>query len=315
MTSTTDTAGHPDVEEISDLTEGLLPPDRSTDIRRHLNTCEPCADVHASLEEIRGLLGSVPDVEPMPADVAARIDAALAVEAFLAFSGDDTESSGDETGTGTSGDTIDAHVSRETSVATERPADRPAGRPQATTGPGRKKSGRGRRRRTLVLGTVLTAAVLGAGTLVIQSLTSGGSTTTAHGTPSPSISSFSGASVQNQVHDLLAAKKPEQPGYKSQHPRAGVTENQNTPTGTESANTLLQTEVPIPDCVRRAIPRSDQALAAKTGSYSGKSAYLVVLPEPGDSTRVTAYVVDAACIRQQPGTAGIVLLKDSFTRP
>ncbi|OIK05780.1 anti-sigma factor family protein [Streptomyces monashensis] len=313
MTSTTDTAGHPDVEEISDLTEGLLPPDRSTDIRRHLNTCEPCADVHASLEGIRGLLGSVPDVEPMPADVATRIDAALAVEALLAFSGEDTESSGTETGT--PGDAIDAHVSRETSVATERPADRPAGRPQATTGPGRKKSGRGRRRRTLVLGTVLTAAVLGAGTLVIQSFTGGSSTTTAHGTPSPSISSFSGTSVQNQVHDLLAAKKPEQPGYKSQHPRSGVTENQSTPTGTESANTLLQTEVPIPDCVRRAILRSDQALAAKTGNYSGKSAYLVVLPDPGDSTRVTAYVVDAACIRQQPGTAGTVLLKDSFARP
>jgi hypothetical protein len=312
VTSTTDTAGHPDVEEISDLTEGLLPPDRSTDIRQHLNTCEPCADVHASLEEIRGLLGSVPDIEPMPADVAARIDAALAVEALLAISGDDTEPSGN--GTGTSGDAIGTHVSRETSAATERPADRPAGRPQASTGPGRKKSGRGRRRRTLVLGTVLTAAVLGAGTLVIQSFT-GGSSTTAHGTPSPSISSFSGASVQNQVHDLLAAKKPEQPGYKSQHPRSGGTENQSTPTGTESANTLLQTEVPIPDCVRRAIPRSDQALAAKTGSYSGKSAYLVVLPKPGDSTRVTAYVVDASCIRQQPGTAGTVLLKDSFARP
>ncbi|MGN5379388.1 anti-sigma factor family protein [Streptomyces lasalocidi] len=312
MTSTTDTAGHPDVEEISDLTEGLLPPGRSTDIRQHLNTCEPCADVHASLEEIRGLLGSVPDVAPMPGDVAARIDAALAVEALLALSGHDTESSGMETSA--SGDAIDARVSRETSAATERPTDRPSGRPQATTGPGRKKSGRGRRRRTLVLGTVLTAAVLGAGTLMIQSFT-GGSSTTAHGTPSPSISSFSGASVQNQVHDLLATKRPEQPGYKSQHPRSGVTENQSTPTGTESANTLLQTEVPIPDCVRRAIPRSDQALAAKTGSYSGKSAYLVVLPELGDSTRVTAYVVDASCISQQPGTAGTVLLKDSFARP
>ncbi|MEU6505847.1 zf-HC2 domain-containing protein [Streptomyces sp. NPDC046942] len=291
MTSTTGTAGHPDVEEISDLTEGLLPPNRSTDIRRHLETCEPCADVRAALEEIRGLLGSAPEAEPMPADVAARIDAALAAE---------------------------GHVSRETSTSADRPADhptdRPAGRPQATTGPGRKKNGRGRRRRNVVLGTVLTAAVLGAGSLVIQSLTGGSSTTTAHSTPSPSISAFSGASVQHQVHDLLAAKKASQPGYNSQHPRSGITSDRSTPMGTESANTLLQTEIAVPDCVRLAIPRSDQALAAKAGNYGGKSAYLVVLPDPDDSTRVTAYVVDAACIRQQSGTAGTVLLKHSFAR-
>ncbi|WP_053660826.1 anti-sigma factor family protein [Streptomyces sp. MMG1121] len=295
MTSTTDTAGHPDVEEISDLTEGLLPLHRSKDIRRHLEGCEPCADVHASLEEIRGLLGSMPEAEPMPADVAARLDAALATEALRSAS---------------PGENTEGHVSRETST----PADRPAGRPQATTGPGRKKSGRGRRRRTIVLGTVLTAAVLGAGTLVLQALTGGGTTTTAHNTPSPSVSAFSDASVQNQVHDLLASKKTPQRGHDSQRPRSGVTDDQDTPKGTESANTLLQTAIPVPDCVRRAIPRSDQALAAKTGIYGGKSAYLVVLPDPDDGSRVTAYVVDAACISQQPGTAGTVLLKQAFAR-
>ncbi|MFB7504104.1 anti-sigma factor family protein [Streptomyces broussonetiae] len=300
MTSTTDTAGHPDVAEISDLTEGLLSPNRSADIQRHLEACELCADVHTSLEEIRGLLGSAPQEEPMPADVAARIDAALAAEALLGASGKVNPAGPDTEG----------HVSRETSLA----ADRPAGRPQATAGPGRKKSGRGRRRRTVVLGTVLTAAVLGAGSLVIQSLTGGTSSTTAHNAPSPSISTFSGASVQTQVHDLLASKKAAQRGYDSRHQESGGIGNQSTPKGTESANTLLQTEIAVPDCVRRAVPRSDQALAAKTGSYGGKSAYLVVLPDPDDSTHVTAYVVDAACARQQPGTAGTVLLKHSFAR-
>ncbi|AOR33264.1 hypothetical protein BFF78_21285 [Streptomyces fodineus] len=298
MTSTTDTAGHPDVAEISDLTEGLLPPHRGADVQRHLEACELCAEVHASLGEIRGLLGSAPEAEPMPAFVAARIDAALAAEALLSSARDATE----------------GLVSRETSTPVERPVDRPAGHSKATTGPGRKKSGRGRRRRTVVLGTVLTAAVLGAGTLVIQSLIGGSSSTTAHSTPSPSISAFSGASVQNQVHDLLTSKQVPQRGYNSQHPRSGITGDQSTPQGTESANTLLQTQIPVPDCVRRAIPRSDQALAAKTGTYGGKSAYLVVLPDPDDSKRVTAYVVDAACIRQQPGTAGTVLLKHSFAR-
>ncbi|GAA3226948.1 hypothetical protein GCM10020256_37830 [Streptomyces thermocoprophilus] len=83
MTSTTDTAGHPDVTEISDFAEGLLPPSRTADLRRHLDACDLCADVHSSLEEIRGLLGTLPGPPKMPDDVAQRIDAALAAEALL----------------------------------------------------------------------------------------------------------------------------------------------------------------------------------------------------------------------------------------
>jgi hypothetical protein len=294
VTSTADTAGHPDVAEISELTEGLLPLDRSTDVRRHLDACETCADIHASLEEIRGMLGSLPAPEPMPVDVAQRIDAALAAEALL--------SSSDGRST--------SHVSRETSA----PADRPAGRPQATTGPGRMKKGRTHRRRAVVLGSVLTAAVLGAGALVLHSLDSGTSTTTAHGKPSASAGPFSGASVQNQVRDLLASPKATQRGSTSQRPRSGIDSGQGTAGATASANTLLQPEVAVPDCVRQAIPRGEQALAAKTGTYGGKNAYLVVLPDPGNSARVTAYVVDAACVGQQPVTAGTILLKQSFAR-
>ncbi|MYR86437.1 hypothetical protein GTY41_16220 [Streptomyces sp. SID685] len=306
MTSTTDTAGHPDVTEISDLAEGLLPPERGTDVRRHLGGCELCADVYASLEEIQGLLGSAQAPEPMPVDVAQRIDAALAAEALLTTSGPDST----------------GHVSRETSVPTEhpapaptdRPADRPAGRPAswagAATGPGRKKNGPGRRRRAFVLGGVLTAAVLGAGALVFQSLGGGTSSTTAKGEASASAGAFSGSSVQNQVRDLLATKKSPQ-RENSQRPRSG----QNTPQTGESANTLLQPQVAVPECVRRAVPRGEQALAAKTGTYAGKSAYLVVLPDPQDSARVTAYVVDAACVGQQPVSAGKVLLKQPVARP
>lgn len=97
MTSTTDTAGHPDVAEISDLTEGLLPPDRTAGVQRHLDECELCADVRASLEEIRGLLGTLPGSQRMPDDVASRIDAALAAEALLQATAPDT---GDELKTG-----------------------------------------------------------------------------------------------------------------------------------------------------------------------------------------------------------------------
>ncbi|GLX49860.1 hypothetical protein Shyhy01_28100 [Streptomyces hygroscopicus subsp. hygroscopicus] len=318
MTSTTDTAGHPDVTEISDLAEGLLPPERGTDVRYHLAACELCADVYASLEEIRGLLGSAQAPEAMPIDVAQRIDAALAAEALLNASGSGSGSSEDST----------TDVSRETSApaarepaherehATSVPADRPTGRPQAATGPGRKKSGRGRRRRAVALGGVLTAAVLGAGALVLQSFGGGTSSTTAHGKPSPSAGAFSGTSVQNQVRDLLTAEKSPQRGHgDSQQPRSGGNSERNTPQSGESANTLLRPQVAVPDCVRLAIPRGEQALAAKTGTYAGKNAYLVVLPDFQDSARVTAYVIDAACVGQRSASSGRVLLKEPVARP
>ncbi|MFH8339555.1 zf-HC2 domain-containing protein [Streptomyces sp. AM6-12] len=306
MTSTTDTAGHPDVTEISDLAEGLLPPGRSTDVRRHLDACEPCAEVYTSLEEIRRLLGSAQATEPMPVDVAQRIDAALAAEAPLIASRPDTA----------------VDVSRETSTtaaheatapadrSASRSTDRPIGRPQAATGPGRKKNGPGRHRRTAVLGGVLAAAVLGAGALVLQSFGGGTSSPTAHGRPSTSADAFSGSSVQNQVRELLTAKKsPQREG--GQQPGA----DQNTPQTGESAHTLLQPQVAVPDCVRLAVPRGEQALAAKAGTYGGKSAYLVVLPDRRDSARVTAYVVDAACVGQRSVSAGKVLLKQPVARP
>jgi anti-sigma factor RsiW len=192
VTSTTDTTGHPDVAEISDLTEGLLPPSRTAEVRRHLDECELCADVHDSLEEIRGLLGTMPGPPRMPAEIASRIDAALAAEALLGatapetlaaptlvsasrVTSDEDRKVGENTG---------AHVSRETSPT----ADRPSGRAHAATGPGRKdrKEGkernRGSRRGRIVLGAVFTAAVLGAGSLFIQSLGDHKSSDTLKGT-------------------------------------------------------------------------------------------------------------------------------------
>ncbi|GGS58386.1 hypothetical protein [Streptomyces cinerochromogenes] len=320
MTSTTDTAGHPDVAEISDLTEGLLAPDRSTDIQRHLHACEPCADVYASLEEIRDLLGSVPQLETMPADVAARIDAALAAEALPAFADEDaSDRVSRETSPHTeptAGRATEPAAGRATEHAVEHTiepaADRPAGRPRAATGPGRKEAKRGRRRGRFVLGAVLTAAVLGTGSLVLTSLGGNGDHTTAHGTPTPSAETFSGDSVQHQAQVLLATKKELPQG--SEKPRLNAGGASETPS-TEGPNTLIQTAVPVPDCVRQALHQSADVLGAKTGTYGGKAAYLVVVADTQDSKRVTAYVVDAACVRQENASAGKVLLKQSVARP
>ncbi|WTQ82259.1 zf-HC2 domain-containing protein [Streptomyces achromogenes] len=305
MMSTTDTTGHPDVAEISDLTEGLLAPDRDREVRRHLDMCDSCAEVHASLQEIRDLLGAMPESERMPDDVAVRLDAALAAEAV--------GSAGAEDATG--------HVSRETSPTADQraerpagqPADRPAGRPRAATGPGRKGTDRGRRRGRIALGAVLTAAVLGAGSLLVTSLSGPSQHPSAQGTPTASAGAFSGDSVENQVHSLLGAEKklPRGGDRTRQHPDDGPRSFGTT----EGPNTLIQTAVPVPDCVRQALRQSADVLGAKTGTYAGRSAYLVVVADARDSERVTAYVVDASCVQRRPTSAGKVLLKQSLARP
>ncbi|MGW4905231.1 anti-sigma factor family protein [Streptomyces sp. NPDC004270] len=304
MTSTTDTTGHPDVAEISDLTEGLLPDARTAEVRQHLDECELCADVHASLEEIQGLLGALPEPSPMPADVAGRIDAALAAEALLNATAPET------------------HVSRETSTLASPPVDRPAGRSSAATGPGRKDrgqdrgqahgKGRVRRRRTVVLGAVLTAAVLGAGSFFLQSL-GGDGPTTAQGKPTNSAEAFSKGTLPTEVENLLGTKT----GLRgSNKPDLGIQGESTSPGSTNSPyTTRIQPSAPVPPCVRQGISQNDDVLGAKKGAYEGKDAFLVVLPDASDSTRVTVFIVDATCESRSSASPGEVLLTESLPRP
>ena len=304
MTSTSDMAGHPDVAEISDLAEGLLPPARTADVRQHLDECELCADVYASLEEIRGLLGTLPGPSRMPADVAGRIDAALAAEALLQASAPGTADPAAQADGSPSGEDVGARVSRETSA----PADRPAGRPRSSsTGPGRKSSGRGGRRRIAVLGAAFTAAALGLGSVLFSSLNGDEpSGNTAHGQRTASADTFAEGDLEQQVSDLLAQNRREggsrTPGGLSAESGPGV----NSP--------KILKQPAVPDCVRDGLGRNEGALAVDQGTYRGKKALLVVLPDAADDTRVTAYIVDATCVDQPSSTArGKVLLKRSYT--
>ncbi|PWI16673.1 hypothetical protein DI272_22780 [Streptomyces sp. Act143] len=289
MTSTTDTTGHPDVAEISDLTEGLLTPSRSADVRRHLDACELCADVHASLEEIRGLLGSLPGPPRMPDDVAGRIDAALAAEALLNATTSEPVDPVDAPAL------AEAHVSRETS----RSADRPAGHARSSsTGPGRKPRSRGARRRIAVLGTVFTVAALGLGSVLLSSFNDGKPSD-----PATQADAFSGKKVETQVSELLAQGS----GEGSRAPRS-------LGANTVPENHIKNQPVPqVPSCVLQGIGRNDEALAAKKGTYDGDTAYLVLMLNAKDSSRVDAYVVDAAC-EKDPSSSAKVLLTHSYAR-
>ncbi|MEV5337292.1 anti-sigma factor [Streptomyces sp. NPDC052676] len=327
MTSTTDTAGHPDVTEISDFTEGLLPPSRTADVRQHLDECELCADVHASLEEIRGLLGTLPGPPRMPGDVAGRIDAALAAEALLnASAPEPTTEDGDATGepvatphlgsdtrSGTSG----APVSRETSTA----PDRPAGRARvSSTGPGRKnrtdrtdhRDGKDRRRagrrRAAVLGAVLSVAVLGLGSVLWTSLTGSEPGTTAQERQTTAADTFSEGRLKTQVADLLAERQGSRKDSRSPDRHIETTPGSGQP------RVFQQPTVEVPPCVQQGIGHEGEALATEEGIYKGTDALLVVLADASDPARVTVFIVESTCVKEPAAGTAKVLLKQSYPR-
>ncbi|MFD4986053.1 hypothetical protein [Streptomyces sp. NPDC058374] len=389
MTDATGDAGHPDVAEISDLAEGLLDPSRSGELRSHLDSCALCADVRSSLEEIRGLLGTLPGPSRMPADVAGRIDAALAAEALLetmeppAGSSGAVPSGSAPQGSATPGESAQepsdedpvADVSRETSgdvsretsrettapeslthpsppgttapletAATEEEGDqeagpsgatasptgsagrrvgkrpvRPGGHGRGPAGPGRKGGSRANRRR-LILSSVLAAAALGLGAVLVPALTdagSGGDDTAASADAGPV---YSDRSLKNQVSDLLLETGPgggrqekRAPGAleKDEKSSLGVQSSPETP---ELNEPLMGTGPEVPPCVERGIERTEPALALERGRFQGTDAFLVVLPDHEDSARVTAYLVDATCVDggDEPGD---VLLTRTYPKP
>ncbi|MDX2819087.1 hypothetical protein PV410_42295 [Streptomyces sp. PA03-5A] len=287
MTSTTGTDEHPEVAEISALTEGILPPERSADVRGHIDGCALCADVHASLDEIRGLLGTLPGPPRMPADIAGRIDAALAAEALLAAGGADVSR---ETET-----TEPSRVSRETSA----PADgRPTGRGTGPSGPGRPGTRSRRRWGKGILITASVAAVLGLGTVLAQSgWNAGGSSDSQSSSASDAGAKADADMLGVQVHDLLTDRTSKGPESKPQ--------GQSPMVGMDSA---------APSCVLGAVDRREAPIAFQRGRYEGMDSYLVVMPHEGDPALVDAYVVDASCATAQPPDTGTLLREETYPR-
>ncbi|MFD4256967.1 anti-sigma factor family protein [Streptomyces sp. NPDC058534] len=305
--STTDRAGHPDVAEISDLAEGLLPTARTNDVRRHLEGCDLCADVYASLEAIQGLLGTLPEPARMPDDVTERIDAALAAEAPLSATAREAASSDDS-----------ARVSRETSTpagasaSASASADRPAGHARpSSTGPGRKDRRRGGRRRIAVLGAVAAAAAIGLGSVVVSSLTGGSpSDDTAHGQQSAPADTFSEGKLEEKVTGLIADGQANESGPRT--PRTFGTESEN---GNETgAENHVFKQPTIPECIEKGIGRDDAVIATEKGVYQGKDVLLVVLPDATNDSRVTAYIVESSCVREPAVGKAEILLKHSYAR-
>ncbi|MFF2185155.1 anti-sigma factor family protein [Streptomyces sp. NPDC058155] len=326
MTTTTGTTEHPDVSEISDLTEGLLSPERSVEVREHLDGCALCADVHESLEEIRGLLGSLPGPPRMPADVAARVDAALAAEALLNATADVSRETSRTADTASPEPEREPESEREPAPApaavtpgatapgasaVDAPrAGRPAGHPRAATGPGRTR--RLRRRRGAILGAVFGTAAIGVSVLLFQTASSTSSSDFKADAGASQADGggdvFSGAGIQDKVHSLLTST----PASGVPHMAEGGSEGNSTREGTTTASPKALAQ--LPPCVQQGTGRPDSPLAAEKGTYNGVDAFLVVLSDPVDGDLVRAYVIDAACVDATPPVKGELLLTKTYPR-
>ena len=71
--------GHPGDENIAAFREDLLPARKAARIAAHLRECPRCAEIDAQLAAVTAALARTP-TPPMPASLAARLDAVLAAE-------------------------------------------------------------------------------------------------------------------------------------------------------------------------------------------------------------------------------------------
>ncbi|OPC82031.1 hypothetical protein B4N89_14750 [Embleya scabrispora] len=282
-------SAHIDVEVLSDLVEGLLTAAEAAALDAHLAECAECRDTRDALAEVRELLGGQP-AEPMPADVIARIDDALALAALP--------------------------PPRPAEPPKPLPVPVPVSVPVSVVTPPRAPStpptehvvvpldrARRRRRGPLLLVAAAAAAVALGVTLVVDTGDNGDS-------------NHRGSTAVKGNADASAPKAAANPTGKSgERPGAGADERTpQTPLTASTAPPTVYTAAgltdqvslllhradraprELPACVAAAVgPDAPRALAADPGSYTGKPAWVVVLPGP-NTDRVRVYIVDASCV-------------------
>ncbi|MGH3478416.1 MAG: hypothetical protein ACRDQD_16450 [Nocardioidaceae bacterium] len=74
------TGGHLGAVVLAEYDEGLLTDRLAADVAEHLAHCSTCTETHRQLAEVSRRLAAEPATLPMPADVSARLDVALAGE-------------------------------------------------------------------------------------------------------------------------------------------------------------------------------------------------------------------------------------------
>ncbi|MFI6583309.1 anti-sigma factor family protein [Embleya sp. NPDC050493] len=287
---------HIDVEVLSDLVEGLLDPEQATAVHAHLAECAECRDTRDALAEVRELLGAQP-AEPMPADVVARIDDALALAALPPPRPAEAPSVG---------------IPR-TSVPAAAAPPAPTAAPHASDhgfdhGVVHLDAARRRRRRGPLLLAAAAVAAVALGVTVLVG--TGGDDDGAH-KPTAAKDNSAVSAPQGADRPAPSGKAGEQPGAKSeaqtpelpQRPSIAAPREYTAARLPEQVAQLLRrgTATPLvdlPGCVAAAIgPDAARPLATDDGRYAGKPVRVVVLDGPS-ADRVRVYIVDASCATQ-----------------
>jgi hypothetical protein len=77
--NTADLSPHLDLDTLADLAEGLLDEDQAASAGDHLASCSSCRERSAELADVSRILAEAP-MPPLPAELTARLDAAIAAE-------------------------------------------------------------------------------------------------------------------------------------------------------------------------------------------------------------------------------------------
>ena len=262
--------GHVDPDRLADLAEGLLDATAAEAVRDHLASCEQCADDFALITLDSGLAGFLPP-EPIPAEVVARVEAALYREPPL------------------------REWSGAAASASARQHVHHAARPS-----------RGRRFK-LAFGALASVGVLVGGMAVGVSMFGGSSeknstaaSSSLSGTAPNAAGRYSGnepaaptdalAQLQQQATGLLAAAK------------SGGTGAASTAKG--RPDNALRTPNPAGEpCWQNPSPTAD-LLAHSSVVFQGRPAELLVYADPGDPARARVVVVAAGCASLDAKTSG-----------
>lgn len=269
----TSPAPHVEPDRLADLAEGLLSRADAAAVRAHLGDCQACAADLALITESFDLAALLP-AEPIPAEVVARVTAALEREPAL---GAATPASRTSAAPKTSGMT--APVSIRDGVAAARPR---------------------RRGFRIAFGSLGAAVALGAlvvgGVAILRSPSgteqSSGSSAAA---PANGAAPKSPYATLAQVDDAATAQ--EEAKRLLLHPFAMPPSQQGESTGGSG----LSGEAVRQDCVPAAFAQKPP-LATQPVSFRGQPAVLLVYPSATDPTTADVIVVPQGCAA--PSTAG-----------
>jgi len=253
-------AAHLDLVTLADLDEALLEPAVASRVRGHLAGCSDCRLRLASVAGVRTALAAAA-AEPLPADIGARLDAALA--------GADRSAP------------VPAGRTAFTSMATRRVAWRPGGG-------------------LLAAGAAASIVALLVGALAIGALRDGGgsanSTAGAGGAAAPARGRSDAASTASGRNYTTAALRAAVPALVSTQRRAAGAPVQAPP---ELAG--LREPPALARCVAELAGRAGVApLAVDLARFAGKPAAVVVLPEAGRASMLDVWVVGPGCTRGNP---------------